>query len=169
MAPGQARAQDTASADALTVIQTPGSIAKTADMAFGSIVQPNAAGTIVLTPASTANCTASSGLVRSGVCRAARFNIYGKRNWKVRIRETNGGTVTLAAGAGNSMTMDAITLGTTGMTSANGGGSGWNLGRYNIDTANGITEFRLGGTLHVGAAQPAGVYHGTVLVQIQFN
>ncbi len=112
LAPGQAGAQDTASADALTAIQTPGSIAKTADMAFGSIVQPNAAGTVVLTPASTATCTASTGLVRSGVCRAARFNIYGKRNWKVRIRENNGGTVTLTDGAGNSMTMDTITLGT---------------------------------------------------------
>ncbi len=48
------------------------------------------------------------------------------------------------------------------MTSTNGGGSGWNLGRYTINTANGITEFRLGGILHVAAAQPAGVYHGTV-------
>jgi hypothetical protein len=172
LAPAQAAAQavdgDTATAKTQVAIMTPGSIAKTADMAFGSIVQPNAPGTVVLTPANSATCTASTGLVRTGVCRAARFSIYGKRNWTIRIKDITGGSVSLSSPLGNTMQMDNVTISTSGMTAISGG-PGWNLGRYRIDTANGITEFWLGGTLHVGAAQAAGVYHGTVTIQVQFN
>jgi hypothetical protein len=169
-APAHAQAveSDTASAQIQTVIQTPGSIDKTADMNFGSIVQPNNAGTVVLSPAASATCTTTGGLVRTGVCRAARFTIYGKKNWKVRIRENNGGVVTLNGPLGATMTMNAITIGTADMTPVNGG-NGWNLGRYNIDNNTGITEFWLGGTLNVGVAQTPGVYTGTVVVQVQFN
>lgn len=167
-APGQVAAQDTASAQTQITIQTPGSIEKTADLAFGSIVQPNAPSTVVLTPGATATCTPSAGLVRSGVCRAARFSIYGKRNWTVRIKDGTAGSVTLSSPAGDTMQMDSVTIATSGMT-AMSGPPGWNLGRYRINTATGITEFWLGGTLHVNAAQPAGVYHGTVTIQVQFN
>ena len=164
----QAVESDTASAQIQTVIQTPGSIDKTADMNFGSIVQPNNAGTVVLTPGASPTCTTTGGLVRTGVCRAARFSIFGRRNWKVRIRENNGGVVTLNGPAGATMTMNAITIATADMTPVNGG-NGWNLGRYNIDNNTGVTEFWLGGTLNVGVAQTPGVYTGTVVVQIQFN
>jgi hypothetical protein len=167
-AAAQAVDGDTATARIQTVIQTPGSIDKTADMNFGSIAQSSNAGTVVLTPANSATCTTTGGLIRTGVCRAARFSIYGRRNWKVRIRETNGGVVTLNGPAGATMTMNAITMSYTDLTPVNGA-NGWNLGRYNIDNNTGIAEIWLGGTLNVGVAQTPGVYTGTVVIQIQFN
>ena len=167
-AAAQAVDGDTATARIQTVIQTPGSIDKTADMNFGSIAQSSNAGTVVLAPGATATCTTTGGLIRTGVCRAARFSIYGRRNWKVRIRETNGGVVTLNGPAGATMTMNAITMSYTDLTPVNGA-NGWNLGRYNIDNNTGIAEIWLGGTLNVGVAQTPGVYTGTVVIQIQFN
>lgn len=170
--PGLARAQsvdaDTGTAQSSAVIQTPGSIEKIADMNFGSIAQSSNPGSVVMTPANSATCTTTGGLIRTGVCRAARFSIYGRRNWRVRIRETNGGVVTLNGPAGATMTMDTLTINPVDMSPISGG-NGWNLGRYQIDTDSGITEFYLGGTLHVGAAQTAGVYNGTVVIQVQFN
>jgi hypothetical protein len=167
-AQAQAVESDTASAQIQTVIQTPGSIDKTADMDFGSIAQSSNTGTVVLTPADSATCTTTGGLIRTGVCRAARFSIFGRRNWKVRVREMNGGVVTLNGPAGATMTMNAITMSYTDLTPVNGA-NGWNLGRYNIDNDTGIAEFWLGGTLNVGVAQTPGVYTGTVVIQIQFN
>jgi hypothetical protein len=172
LAPSQAFAQqvngDTATARTQVAILTPGSVAKTADMDFGSIAQSNTAGTVVLTPQNAATCTPSGTLIRTGACRAARFSIFGKKNNKVRIRETNGGTVTLNGPGGATMFMDNLTIGVSGMTPfANG--NGWDFGNWKINTNSGITEFWVGGTLHVGAAQTPGVYNGTLLIQIQFN
>ena len=170
--PAQAFAQqvggDTATARAQVAVLTPGSVAKTADMDFGSIAQSNTAGTIVLTAQSSATCTASGTLIRTGACRAARFSLYGKRNNRVRIRENNAGMVTLNGPAGATMFMDNMVVGIVGM-SPRGNGQGWDFGKWRIDTNTGITEFYVGGTLHVGAAQTPGVYNGTLLIQIQFN
>jgi hypothetical protein len=167
-APASAQEVDTATAQAQASVLTPGSVAKTADMNFGKIAQSSTAGTVVLAPAAAATCTASGTLVRTGICRAARFSIYGRKNNKVRIRQNNGGMVTLNGPGGATMFMDNMTVGVVGM-SASGNGNGWDFGNWKIDTANGVTEFFVGGTLHVGAAQAPGVYNGTLLIQIQFN
>jgi hypothetical protein len=112
-----AAAQQVANASARTQIsiQTPGSMAKTADMNFGSIAQAAAAGTVVLTPDITASCTTTGGLIRTGVCRAAGFSVVGRHNWLVRIREMNSGVVTLNGPGGATMTMTALTLGVTNL------------------------------------------------------
>jgi hypothetical protein len=166
--PALAQQGDDATAQTLISIQEPGSITNTQDMHFGQIIQPNAPGTVILAPGASSTCTTTGGLVRSGLCRAAGFSIFGRRNWRTRIRETNGGTVTLTGPGGATMTMDTITIAYSGMSPSNGA-NGWNLGRYNIDSGNGIANFWLGGRLNVGAAQAPGVYHGTLVVQIQFN
>lgn len=170
--PSQAFAQqvngDTATARSQVAILSPGSVAKTADMDFGSIAQSNTAGTVVLTAQNTATCTPSGTLIRIGACRAARFSIFGKKNNKARIRETNGGVITLNGPLGATMRLDNLTIGVSGMTPF-GNGNGWNFGNWKINTNTGITEFWVGGTLHVGAAQTPGVYNGTLVIQIQFN
>ncbi|HYD24828.1 MAG TPA: DUF4402 domain-containing protein [Croceibacterium sp.] len=166
LAPAPAAAQDTAGASTGVVILEPGSVINVADMNFGRIVRPTAPGTVILTPNPTASCSVTGGLLRSGPCQAARFNIMGRRNQRVRIRE-NSGVVTLN-GPGATMTMTNITIGVGQMHSVNGA-NGWNLGNYQIDAANGISEFRLGGRLNVGANQAPGVYTGTVVIQILFN
>jgi hypothetical protein len=165
--PAQAQQNDDATGRTQISIQEPGSIANVADMNFGQIVQRSNAGTVVLAPGGTATCTTTGGLVRTGVCRAAEFSIYGRRNWKARLRNLTP-SVTLNGPGGATMTLDTITMADVGMSPA-AGANGWNLGRYNIDSGNGIATFWLGGTLHVGAAQTPGVYNGTVIVQIQFN
>jgi hypothetical protein len=172
LVPSQAHAQmvqsDTATARTQAAFLTPGSIVKTADMDFGSIAQANVAGTVVLSPQDPATCTVTGPLIRSGACRAARFSIMGRRNMRVRIRENNGGTVTLNGPGGATMFMNNLTVTTTGM-SAVGGGNGWDFGNWRIDTNSGITQFWVGGTLNVGAGQAPGVYNGTLVIQIQFN
>jgi hypothetical protein len=166
--PALAQQQDDASARTQLSIQEPGSIANVQDMHFGQITQQATAGTVVLAPGAAATCTTTGALIRNGPCRAAEFSIYGRRNWKARMRTTNGGTVTLTGPGGATMLMDTITIAYAGMSPSNGA-NGWNLGRYNIDSGNGMATFWLGGTLHVNAAQTPGVYNGTVVIQIQFN
>lgn len=165
--PTQAFAQqvsgDTATARTQVAMLTPGSVAKIADMDFGSIAQSNTAGTVVLTPQLTATCTPSGTLIRTGACRAAHFSVYGKRNNRVFIRENNGGAVTLSGPGGATMLMDTMTIGVSGMSSKQGA-TGWDFGSWKVNAANGIAEFFVGGTLHVGVAQTPGVYTGTILV-----
>ena len=171
LAPVPALAQpqtDTATARTQVAILAPGSVLKTADMDFGSIAQSNTAGTVVLSAANAATCTVTGGLIRSGTCRAARFDIRGKKNNRVRIMDINGAAVTLNGPGGATMQMTNLSFATSGMTAVNGA-NGWNFGNWRIDNPGGITQFWIGGTLHVGAAQPAGVYNGTLQIQIQFN
>jgi hypothetical protein len=159
---------DSDQANAQVALLDPGSVANTADMNFGQIAQSNSAGTVTMTPADTAVCTVTPGLIRTGVCQAARFSIRGRKNNKVRIREINGGVVTLNGPSGATMTLNNLTIGVSGMSASNNG-NGWNFGNWRIDTNNGITEFWVGGTLNVNAQQRAGVYTGVMLIQIQFN
>jgi spore coat protein U-like protein len=168
LVPVRALAQDTATATIQTAILDAGSIAKIADMNFGKIAQANVAGTVVMTPQASPTCTASALIIRTGVCKAAAFTIRGKRNERVRIRENNGGVVTLTGPAGATLTMDTMTIGVTGMV-ANNGGNGWDFGNWKITDPSGITNFYIGGTLHMAAAQTPGVYTGTINIQIQFN
>jgi len=173
LAPAQAFAQavgqyDSDTANAQVALLDPGSVANTRDMNFGRIAQSNNPGTITLSPAYTAVCTITGGLVRTGQCTSAEFSIRGRRNNKVRIREVNGGVITLNRPGGGTMTVSNLTIGISGMTSVNGA-NGWNFGNWRIDTNSGITEFWVGGRLNVGAAQPAGVYTGVLLIEIQFN
>jgi hypothetical protein len=159
---------DSDSARSQAVFLTPGSITRTRDMNFGTIAPAITPGTVVLTPEQVATCTASAPLVRTGTCTSARFAIRGKRNNRVRIRQNNGGTITLNGPGGATMFLTNLAFGSTGMTAVNGG-NGWDFGNWRIDAVNGITAFWVGGTLNVGAAQAPGVYNGTLVIQIQFN
>jgi hypothetical protein len=164
----QVGTSDSDTAITQVAILEPGSVANTQDMNFGNIAQSNTPGTVTMTPADTAVCTVTGGLIRTGVCTAAEFAIRGRKNNKVRIREVNGGVVTLNRPGGGTMTVNNLTIGVSGMSASNGG-NGWNFGNWRIDTNNGITEFWVGGQLNVGVAQPAGVYTGVMMIEIQFN
>jgi hypothetical protein len=159
---------DTGTARTQVAFLERGSVANVADMDFGKIAQSNTPGTIVLSPEGSATCAITGGLIRTGVCRAARFSILGKRNNRFRIRENSGGTVTLNGPASATMTLTNITFAAVGMTSVNGA-NGWNLGNYRLDLNSGVGEFYLGGTLNVSAAQRPGVYTGVIAIDIQLN
>ena len=168
-APAMAQNSDSATAQTQVAVLAPGSIEKLDDMNFGTIAQPFGGGTVVIAPSGTPGCAVTNGLVHSGGCRAARFAIRGKRNERVRIREVNNGVVTLNGPGTAKMTVTNLTIGISPSMSTAPGGNGWNLGNYRIDAPSGLTDFYLGGTLNVAAAQRPGVYTGTILIQIQFN
>lgn len=166
--PAQAQFQDSETAETQAIILEPGSILKVDDMNFGQIVPSTTGGSVTMTAATSPTCTATGGMVHSGLCRAARFSIRGIRQQRVRIRATDGDTVILTGPGGATMTLNSITIFAVGMTSVTGG-AGWNLGTYRIDTESGIADFYLGGRLNVAAMQAPGVYNGTINIQIQFN
>lgn len=169
--PGQALAQsDTAAADTRATVMEPGSMMLVSNMDFGEIAQPGTAGTVTLTPTATPTCATSSWLIKTGACQPAEWAVMGRRNWIVRIREMNGGTVVLTGPGGATMTVDDLSIRVLDMSPVNGGGnpSGM-MGRYRILEDSGIGRFRIGGTLHVGASQAPGVYDGTLVMQVLFN
>ncbi len=167
--PAQAQAEtDTGSARTQAAILDRGSVANVADMDFGQIAQSNNPGTVVMAPQANPPCTVTGGLIRSGVCRAARFSVYGKKNGRFRIRQNSGGQVTLNGPLGATMSLTDITFATPDMTSVNGA-NGWNLGNYRLDNNSGIGDFYLGGTLNVNPAQTPGVYTGVIVIDVQMN
>ena len=168
-APAQAQVEtDTGTARTQVAVLDQGSVANVADMDFGQIAQSNNPGTVLMAPQANPTCAVTGGLIRSGVCRAARFSVFGKKNGRFRIRENSGGQVTLNGPGGATMSLTNITFATTNMTAVNGA-NGWNLGNYRIDNNNGIGEFYLGGTLNVNAAQMPGVYTGVIVIDVQMN
>jgi hypothetical protein len=159
----------TASLQTQVNILTPLSMVKTADMDFGNVVRPSAAGTVVLTPTTTASCTTTGGLIRSGTCRAATFMGFGATNQIVRIR-FNGSTVTLANGLGQTMTVTNRTAdGTPALNYLSGNVNSNGNVRYRIVSASGIFDYRVGGTLNVAANQAMGTYSGTFNVTLEYD
>ena len=140
-------------------------ITKVNDLDFGNIVAP-VAGTIVMTATDSATCTESAGIVHSGVCQPAEFGGKGENGRIVRIKKPPSNQITLT-GPGADMTITNLVLdGSPELTliqATNG------YSRFRIDSSTGIFDFRLGGTLNVGANQAPGVYTGTFQVDIQYN
>jgi hypothetical protein len=150
-------------------ILTPLSMLKTADMEFGNIARPAAAGTVVLNPTSTASCTTTGGLIRSGPCQAATFMGYGATNQIVRIR-FNGSTVTLSNGLGQTMTVTNRTAdGTPALNYLSGNVNSNGNVRYRIVSADGVFDYRVGGQLNVSANQALGQYTGSFTVQLEYD
>jgi hypothetical protein len=172
LVPAQAFAQsDTDTAEASAVILDTGTMSRIQDMDFGDIAQPSTAGTVMLTPTPTETCGINGGVnMRTGPCQAAEFAIMGRKNWIVRVREQNGGAVTLAGPGGATMIMNNMTINVTDMVNAPGGGNPpGTFGRYRITSDDGFATFRIGGTLNVNANQAFGDYTGTLSIQVLFN
>ena len=144
------------------------SIIRVDDMVFGQIVQPSAPGTIVLTPVGVATCTATGGLVRTGLCKAAHFSVRGRQGKKIMIKEQSGGTILLTGPGGATMTVTDLTIGVVDLSNRQGAG-GWNFGSWDVNSPSGIAEFWIGGTLGVATSQEPGTYVGTLDMRIQAN
>ena len=161
---------DTETVEARIGILEPGTMVKLQDMDFGQIAQPLAAGTVTLTPTPSPTCGTSAGIVRTGTCHAAIFAVMGRKNLLVRIREVNGGVISLTGSAGGTMTVTNLTISVTDLQSAPGGGNpAGTFGRYRITNDSGVGTFRIGGRLNVGANQTPGVYNGVLNMQVVFN
>lgn len=166
-APAAAEARAPATAKSAAVINTPISIIGDGDMDFGRIAPRATAGTVVLGPDQTANCTTTGGLVRSGTCRAARFTGRVGFLGQVRISKPTADRITLRGPGGATMLVTGFTF--------EGGGGMYDLGlsgtshRFWILNLDGSYTIYAGATLNVGANQAPGRYLGTFSVQIDYN
>ncbi len=141
-------AQVSATANATAVIFTPLTIATTVPMDFGSLASTSG-GTLVL--GTDNSVTPSAGVtVIGGTPTAASFTVTGisgatySMSIPASIVLTNGTPA-------DDMTVDAITNTSTG------------------NLTGGTETFRVGGTLNVAAAQPAGTYTNTTDLTVTVN
>ena len=167
--PALAQAEsDTAIADARASILQPGAMAKTQDMDFGTIARPTVAGTVTMTPAGA--CGTSAGILHMNECQPAEFDIMGRKNWLVRIRNQSGNSIPLTGPGGATMTLTNLTIGVTDMTVNPGGPNPpGTFGRYQIDSDSGVASFRIGGRLNINANQAPGTYTGSYVIQVLFQ
>ena len=171
LVPAQAYAlpAKTAVANTEVAVLSQGSIVKTGDMDFGTILPPNVAGTVIMTPQAAPTCTPSASLVHTGGCHTAEFSILYKNNKHVFIRDgNNNGTITLTGPSGATMQVTNLTMGVTGLTGKASQG-GWDFGKWQVSDTNGFAQLFLGGTLHVAAGQTPGTYNGTLTIEVQMN
>ena len=163
-----AATSETATSEAYIV--TPLSLSKYADLDFGTIVSPAAAGTVVLTPAPVASCAMTGGLIHSGVCQAAVFFGFGASGQIVKVKMPNGLTTTLAGPGGATMTVTNMSLdGDPSLVYVSGNVAANGFVRYTIAAPSGLFSFRVGGTLNVGAAQAIGVYTGSFDMNVSYQ
>ena len=168
--PSHASAQSaTETAPSQAAILETGTMTKLTDMDFGRISQPTVASWVNMSP-NFPTCTLGPGVVHQGACQPASFAIMGRKNWLVRIRNMEAGTIVLTGPGGATMTVSMLSLGTTDMTPAPGGPNPpGSFGRQRITSDSGLAEFRIGGRLNIGANQAQGAYSGTMTIQVLFN
>lgn len=158
----------TATGNSQAAIVAPGTFFATQPMDFGSIAPRATAGTVVLAPAS-GTCTVTGAILQFGACQAAEFVGQGVRNMMVRINLPANITLT---GPSGTMIIDTLTQDVSPDLVLRGGtGNGLGNGnrRYQIVSTAGIFSINVGGTLRVGANQPAGVYTGTYAVTVVYQ
>lgn len=161
--PAAARAAQTAPNTASAILIQPLSIVKAEDMDFGTII-PETGGTVVLEPTLVPTCTATGGVIRSGVCQPTEFVGAGSVNQRVRVRLPPQARMTVSNGAGSTMRVTDMTVnGTPDLIVVRESVRNF---RFRIVHPSGIFYFRVGGTLNVGANQPVGTYTGTFDVEI---
>jgi hypothetical protein len=146
--------------DSITVINN-------ADMYFGVISPGTANGVVVMTPddqSIAATCTTTSGIVRTGPCRAARFQGSLPFIFNLQITKPAGNQITLTGPSGATMRVHDFTFakGTPWML----GGSATNP-NYTVIFGNFIVY--VGGTLDVARTQRAGVYNGSFTLSFNYN
>ena len=147
--------------DAQIQLVTPLSFIRYENLDFGRIIPGNVAGTVTLSPTNVR--TASNGIVLVGNdYQVARFAGMGAQNQRLRIRITP--DTILLTGPGPAMTVNNFTIGPAPTLQQIGTSP-----QYRIVPANGIFWFTVGGTLNVGATQPAGAYSGTFTATLDYQ
>lgn len=171
LAANPAQAQRVSANGASTaVVVAPLALVANQSLNFGRVAPGNAAATVTLNP-DTLACTTTGPIARTGVCQPAEFSGMGTRRMTLRIQIPASITLT-RVGGGATMTVSALALDTTPdlqFLGGNGNGLGNGNRRYQIVPNNGIFDFRVGGTLNVGANQLGGVYNGTFVVTVQYQ
>jgi len=139
-------------------------VLKASDMDFGLIMPGTANGTVVLNPGATASCTTNAGIVRSGNCRAARFDGSLPFFHNLVITKPVGNQITLTGPLGATMRLRDFTFAK---------GSALMLGGSATDPTyfviGGNFSVYVGGTLEVARTQRPGIYDGTFTLSFNYN
>ncbi|MGD9664676.1 MAG: DUF4402 domain-containing protein [Novosphingobium sp.] len=146
----------------------PLSVSKMRDMDFGNVIPTANAGTVVMTPASTATCTAAGGIIQSGPCQAAEFMGRALPGEIFRLKLPPGRTMTLT-GPGTSMVVDNMTTGISAGLSLISFSPGNGFARYLVTTTTGEFRYYIAGRLNVGANQTPGAYSGTFTIMLDYK
>ncbi|MCB2052231.1 MAG: DUF4402 domain-containing protein [Novosphingobium sp.] len=149
-------------------IVDPLSVSKVRDMDFGNVIPTTNAGTVIMTPASTATCTAAGGIIQSGPCQAAEFMGHGLPNQVFRLKLPGSRKMTLT-GPGTDMLVDNMTSGVSAGLSLISFSQGQGFARYRILSAGGDFRYYIAGRLNVGANQTPGTYSGTFTILLDYQ
>lgn len=144
-----AQAQDATFEASATILEAL-AITKNVDLAFARIV-PDAgtAGTVVVSTGGVRTCAPV--LTCSGTVAAADFTVVGADGASYSV--TLPSAANISSGGNNMLVQDF----TTSLVGGNGTLTG------------GTSNFQVGGTLNVAAAQPSGAYTGTFTVTVNYN
>ena len=141
----------TSTATATAKIAVAIAIEKTSDLAFGTIVPSNTAGTVTIDPAGKRTGSSSVQLLSTTSTSAAKFNVTGENHATYAVTLPSDETITIRNGDKymkiNKFTASALTG----------------------DLEDGKDTFTVGGTLEVGANQTSGNYTGTFNVLAAYN
>lgn len=170
-APAQAQESETLTVQTFVVEHL--GLTRAQDLDFGNII-PDTGGTVVMTPnpqlipgpTGTATCVETGTVIHTNECIPAVFAGSGTFNQRVRIRVPQQGEILLANAAGDEMLISNITL--SGHPTLNLQKENVRTWRFRIADPNGLFYFRLGGTLNVDNAQPAGTYTAEFDVDVQY-
>jgi hypothetical protein len=134
------------------------------DMNFGRIAPGTANGTVVMTPGATASCATNAGIVRTGTCRAARFDGSLPFFHTLEITKPAGNQIMLTGPLGATMRLRDFTFAK---------GSALMLGGSATDPTyfviGGSFVVYVGGTLEVARTQRGGIYNGTFTLSFNYN
>ncbi len=167
LCPLPALAQATGTSEVRLTILDPVAAGVGDGMHFGEITPTGTNGTVVLAPGATATCTVTGGLIRGGLCRAARFTGTGTYQTELRVQRPSGNRIDLVGPGGATMRLDDFVFAATPPTTfvvQNGANT-----RFNIGAPDGSFEFFAGGTLHVAGNQAPGHYIGTFEIRLFYN
>lgn len=150
-------------ATAQVSVLTVGTIQKTADLDFGSIIATTTAGTVIVTPAGVRSSTGGAVLAGSSFSAAAFTGRGSRRNQQIIVTLPTSILITHAGGT-QTMTVNNFTMGTSPTLAAVAAGR-----RFRILPADATFEFPVGATLIVGATQMSGAYAGLFTVDVAYQ
>lgn len=147
-----------ATATSTSTVVAPIAVARGADLTFGKFAA-TAPGTVIISTSGARTATGGIVLIAGATNTAARFDVSGGDGATYSI--ALGGTAVLTSPASDTMGFTPISDLTAGGATSGNVSSGTLTG--------GAQSIYVGGILNVIAAQPAGLYSGTVTATVEYN
>ncbi|RYF99317.1 MAG: DUF4402 domain-containing protein [Caulobacteraceae bacterium] len=152
--PALAQSSATVTVNSTGRIISPMTLSKTADLAFGTIIKPNAGnGTVTIASGADTVAVTGTGTASMGTASRAKFTVGGEGGQTYSV--TVPATMTMSNGS-NNITVNLTPSATTGTLSGSLGG-------------NGTQTFQVGGNFSLASTQATGAYAGSFNVTTAYN